>query len=91
MGFQSGINAMLGSVSGAAFGINKTLKMRQDEQMKKLAEIKAAKQEQQQRFRQSPILNKTGKNIMVPVHPEKQEPKKSILLDSSGRNLTNGK
>lgn len=38
MGFQSGINAMLGSVAGAAFGISKTLKDRQEEQMKKVQE-----------------------------------------------------
>lgn len=38
MGFQSGINAMLGSVAGAAFGISKTLKQRQEEQLKKVQE-----------------------------------------------------
>lgn len=36
MGFQSGINAMLGSVAGAAFGIKKTLQQRQKEQLKKV-------------------------------------------------------
>lgn len=36
MGFQLGINAALGSVAGAAFGISKTLKDRQEEQMKKV-------------------------------------------------------
>lgn len=91
MGFQSGINAALGSIAGAAFGIKKTLQQRQEEQMKKIKEQQEAKKEQQQRFRKSIILDAQGQNIMVPVQPEKQEPKKSIILDSNGRNLTNGK
>lgn len=91
MGFQSGINAALGSVAGAALGISKTLKQRQEEQMKKVQEQQEAKKIQQQRFRKSLILDKSGQNITIPVQPEKQEPKKSIILDTSGRNLTNGK
>ena len=98
MGFQSGINAALGSVAGAAFGIQKTLQQRQEEQMKKVKAEQEAKKAQQQRFRKSPILDKYGQNIIVPVVPDgvenaaKPEPKKSsILLGADGRNLINGK
>ena len=91
MGFQSGINAALGSVAGAALGISKTLKNRQEEQVKKVAEIQQAKKEQQQRFKQSLILDKSGQNLMVPIKKDEPQQKKSIILDTSGRNLTNGK
>lgn len=97
MGYQSGINAMLGTVAGATFGIQKTLQDRQKEALKKVEQQQEAKKEQQQRLRKSIILDKHGQNIMVPIKPEstekatKPEPKKSsILLGSDGRNLTYG-
>ena len=82
--------AMLGAVGSIAYGI-KGLKERQEEQMKKVQEQQEAKKVQQQRFRKSLILDKSGQNIMIPIQPKKQEPNKSILLDTNGRNLTNGK
>ena len=91
MGFQSGLLAAAGSIAGAVGSIKKTLKQRQEEQMKKVQEQQEAKKVQQQRFRKSLILDKSGQNIMIPVQPKKQEPNKSILLDTNGRNLTNGK
>lgn len=94
MGFQSGINAALGSIAGAAFGIQKTLQQRQEEQLKKVKQVQEAKQEQKQRFRKSPILDAQGQNIMVPVTKQvtkAAEGNKSILLGADGRNLTNGK
>ena len=93
MGFQSGINAALGSISVAAFGIKKTLQQRQEEQMKKVKEQQDAKQEQKNRFRKSPILNAQGQNIQVPVTKKETkatEDNKSILLGADGRNITNG-
>lgn len=50
MGFQSGINAALGSVAGAAFGIQKTLQQRQEEQMKKVKQQQEAKKTQRRNF-----------------------------------------
>lgn len=50
MGFQSGINAALGSIAGAAFGIQKTLQQRQEEQMKKVKEQQEAKKTQKRNF-----------------------------------------
>lgn len=50
MGFQSGINAALGSIAGAAFGIQKTLQQRQEEQMKKVKQQKEAKKTQRRNF-----------------------------------------
>ena len=91
MGFQSQLLAAAGSVAGAAFSIQKTLQQRQEESIKKVQEQQEAKKVQQQRFRKSFILDKSGQNITIPVQPKQQEPKKSIILDTSGRNLTNGK
>lgn len=92
MGFQSGINAMLGTVAGAAFGIKRTLQQRQEEANKKVEQQRLAKKQQNTRFRKSILLDAQGQNIMVPIQPQqkKEEPKKSILLDASGRNLTDG-
>lgn len=93
MGFQSGINAALGTVAGAAFGIRKTLKDRQEEALKKAKEKQEAQQEQKQRFRKSPILNKSGENIMVPIQSQtqqqkKEEPKPKIqLFGATGEKL----
>ena len=94
MGFQSGINAMLGTVAGGAFAIGKTLQQRQEEANKKVKQQQEAKKEQKTRFKKSIILDKYGQNIMVPIKPEtaekttKPEPKKSILLGADGGNLT---
>ena len=43
MGFQSGINAMLGTVAGGAFAIGKTLQQRQQEANKKVEQQRLAK------------------------------------------------
>ena len=98
MGYQAGINAALGTVAGAVLGVKKGLAERQKQANTKAAEVKKAKTEQKTRFRKSPILDKYGQNIMVPVNSEagekatKPESKKgSILLGADGRNLTNGK
>lgn len=50
MGFQSGINAALGSIAGAAFGIQKTLQQRQEESIKKVQEQQEAKKTQRRNF-----------------------------------------
>lgn len=50
MGFQSNINAMLGSVAGAAFGIQKTLQQRQEESLKKVKQQQEAKKTQRRNF-----------------------------------------
>lgn len=50
MGFQSGINAALGSIAGAAFGIQKTLQQRQEEQTTKVKEQQEAKKVQKRKF-----------------------------------------
>ena len=50
MGFQSGINAMLGSVAGAAFGIKQTLTQRQDNANKKVTEKQTAQKKQRRNF-----------------------------------------
>lgn len=50
MGFQSGINAMLGTVAGAAFGISKTLEDRQKQATVKATEQKQAKKKQRRNF-----------------------------------------
>lgn len=47
---QSSINAMLGTVAGAAFGIKKTLQQRQQEQMKKVEQQQEAKKVQRRNF-----------------------------------------
>ena len=89
MGFQSGINAALGSIAGAAFGIQKTLQQRQEEQMAKIEQQRLAKKEQKQRFRQSIILDAQGKNIQVPTTTEKpkqqnDEKKPVTILGADG-------
>lgn len=43
MGFQSGINAVLGSVAGAAFGVKQTLSKRQEVANKQVKEKQEAK------------------------------------------------
>ena len=91
MGFQSGLLAAAGSIAGAVGSVKKTLKQRQDDQMKKLAETKEAKQAQKQRFRQSLILDSSSQNLMVPIKKDEPQQKKSIILDATGGNLTNGK
>ena len=50
MGYQSGINAMLGTVAGAAFGIQKTLQQRQEEANKKVEQQRLAKKTQRRNF-----------------------------------------
>lgn len=50
MGFQSGINAALGSIAGAAFGIQKTLQQRQEEQTAKVKQVQEAKKRQKRNF-----------------------------------------
>ena len=50
MGFQSGINAALGSIAGAAFGIQKTLQQRQQEANKKVEQQRLAKKTQRRNF-----------------------------------------
>lgn len=91
MGFQSQLLAAAGSIAGAVGSVKKTLKQRQDDQVKKVAEVQQAKKEQQQRFRQSVILDSSRQNLMVPIKKDEPQQKKSIILDTSGRNLTNGK
>ena len=50
MGFQSGINAMLGAVAGAAFGISKNLEERQKQATVKSKEQQQAKKTQRRNF-----------------------------------------
>ena len=94
---QSSINQIIGQ-AGAAIGIGKTLVQRQQEQERKVKEKLEAKKKQQQRLRKSPILDKYGQNMMVPIKKEeagekatKPAPKKvSVLLGADGRNITSG-
>lgn len=51
MGFQSGINATLGTVAGAVLGVKKGLAERQKQANTKAAEVKKAKTEQKTRRR----------------------------------------
>ena len=50
MGFQSGINAMLGTVAGGALAISKTLQDRQQEANKKVEQQRLAKKAQRRNF-----------------------------------------
>ena len=50
MGFQSGINATLGSIAGAAFGIQKTLQQRQEAAAKKVKQKQQAQKKQKRNF-----------------------------------------
>lgn len=50
MGFQSGINAMLGTIAGGALAIGKTLQRRQEEANKKVEQQRMAKKAQRRNF-----------------------------------------
>lgn len=67
MGFQSGINATLGSVAGAGLAIQKTLQQRQENANKKAKEKQEAQQVQKEKFKKSIILDATGNNLLVPM------------------------
>lgn len=75
MGYQSSINAMLGSVAGAAFGIKKTLQDRQKESMKKVKQQQEAKKVQRRNFmsylRKQPIAG-GGTVGELPTQMQKQ-------------------
>ncbi len=75
MGFQSGINAMLGSVAGAAFGIQKTLQQRQEEANKKVKQQQVAKKTQRRNFmsylQKQPIAG-GGTVGELPIQAQKQ-------------------
>lgn len=51
MGFQSGINAALGTIAGAAFGIQKNLQQRQEEAMTIVKEKQVAQKKQRRNFK----------------------------------------
>lgn len=50
MRIQSSVNAMLGSVAGAAFGIQKSLEQRQEAANKKAEQMQEAKKTQRRNF-----------------------------------------
>lgn len=75
MGFQSGINAALGSIAGAAFGIQKTLQQRQEESIKKVKQQQEAKKVQRRNFmsylKKQPIAG-GGTVGELPINMQKQ-------------------
>ena len=91
MGFQSGINATLGSIAGAAFGINKTLKQRQEEQMKKVKQVQEAKKTQKRNFMsylsQQPIsgggtVGELPTNIQKQIASQYSKSERKKLMDT---------
>ena len=80
MGFQSGINAALGSIAGAAFGIQKTLQQRQEEQLEKVKQVQEAKKKQQRTYKSF----KKALYAQEDVAPLGEKAKKAIYEQTKG-------
>lgn len=98
MGFQSGINATLGTVAGAVLGVKKGLAERQKQANKKAAEVKKAKTEQTTR-RRNFMKGYLAKTLVgdLPLATQKQiasqysKSQRRAMMDRMDREAKDGK